>query len=97
MNTVEFMETFIKEKIIKAFALQMILVKNIQLDYVKGLSDPCITFCENDENSKKFALTNIAYWEHDLLQGGVYNISGVLYNNGKIVINEYDVRDNLKS
>ena len=94
MNTVEFMETFIKESIIKEFAAQMILAKNKHLDYVKGLSDPFITMCENDENSKKFALTNIAYWEHDTLQGGVYNISGVLYNNGKIIINEYDVRYN---
>lgn len=97
MNTVEFMENFIKESIIKEFAAQMILAENRHIEYVKGLSDPFITMCENDENSKKFALTNIAYWEHDKLSGGMYNITGLLIDNGKIIINEYDVRDNLKS
>lgn len=94
MNTVEFMENFIKESIIKEFATCMIMAKNIHLEYVKGLSDPVITMCENDENSKKFALTNIAYWEHDNLHGGVYNITGIFIDNGKIIITGYDVRDN---
>lgn len=97
MNTVEFMENFIKRNIIKEFAAQMILAENRKLEYIRGLSDPFITFCENDEYSKKFALTNVAYWENDKLNGGVYNITGLLIDNGKIIINEYDVRDNLKS
>lgn len=94
MNTVEFMENFIKESIIKEFAAQMILAENKHLDYVKGLSDPFITMCENDEHSKKFVLTNIAYWEHVNLHGNIYNITGIITDNGRILINGYEVRDN---
>ena len=97
MNTVEFMENFIKESIIKEFAAQMILAENRHIEYVKGLSCPYLSLCENDEHSKKFTLTNTAYWEHDKLSGGMYNIRGLLIDNGKIIINTYDVRDNLKS
>lgn len=93
MNTVEFMENFIKESIIKEFAARMVLAENKHIEYVRGLSDPIITFCENDENSKKFALTNVAYWQSDALHGEMYSISGIVYNNAKIGITEHVIQN----
>lgn len=88
-STVQFMENFIKEQIIKEFAAQMVLSENRSLEYVRGLSDPFLTFCENDENSRKFSLTNVCYWEAKDLHAEKFIIDGIIIDNGQIVISGY--------
>ena len=89
MNTVQFMEHFIKQSIIKEFSAVMAL-KGKSLRYISGLSNPILTMCDKDDH-KKFCLTNVGYWDQKELHGDVYAIIGYLYNNGAIIIDSYDV------
>lgn len=89
VSTVQFMENFIKERIIKEFAAEMILMENRSLDYVEGLSDPFLTFYENDEKSRKFALTNVCFWDPKALHGEKVIIDGIIADDGLINISGY--------
>ena len=88
-STVQFMETFIKEQIIKEFASQMVLNKNQSLEFIRCLSDPFLTFSENDDNSRKFTLTNVCYWDPKALHGEKFIIDGFIFDNGQILISGY--------
>ena len=91
MNTLEFMEDFIKAQIIKEFAAKMVLEENVRLHYVPKMSEPVLTFAYNEEHSKKFALTNVVYWDVKNLHGDKYTIDGLVINNGSIIITAYSI------
>lgn len=90
MNTVEFMENYVKRNIIKEFSALMSL-KGKSLRFAPSFSNPILTWADGSDY-KKFCLCNAAYWDAKALHGETYNLSGIIYNTGKIIIEGYDVQ-----
>ena len=95
LNTVRFMEEFIKSQIIKEFGAKMVLMEN---KHLTNLNDdkPILSMCsvEDHEDIKKFALTQVRYLNEIDRTIEVYNLMGIisLLNDGRIIITEYDMQ-----
>ena len=95
LNTVTFMEEFIKSQIIKEFAAKMVLMEN---KHLTNLNDDksFLSMCsvEEHEDIKKFALTQVRYLNEIDRTIEVYNLMGIisLLNDGRIIITEYDMQ-----
>ena len=95
LNTVRFMEEFIKLQIIKEFGAKMVLMENKYLTPLEN--DNCVlSMCnlEDHEKIKKFALTQIRYLNEIERKIEVYNLMGIisLFNDGRIIIIDYESR-----
>lgn len=95
LNTVRFMEEFIKSQIIKEFAAKMVLLENKHLSPLEN--DNCVlSMCnvEDHDEIKKFALTQIRYLNEIERKIEVYDLMGIisLLNDGRIIITEYESR-----
>ena len=95
LNTVRFMEEFIKSQIIKEFGAKMVLVENKHLINLND-DNSILTMCsvEDHEDIKKFALTQVRYLNEIDRTIEVYNLMGIisLLNDGRIIITEYDMQ-----
>lgn len=95
LNTVRFMEEFIKSQIIKEFGAKMVLMENKHLTNLnddKSILSMCSV--EDHEDIKKFALTGVRYLNEIDRTIEVYNLMGIisLLNDGRIIITEYDMQ-----
>ena len=95
LNTVRFMEEFIKSQIIKEFGAKMVLMENKHLTNLnddKSILSMCTV--EDHEDIKKFALTQVRYLNEIDRTIEVYNLMGIisLLNDGRIIIAEYDMQ-----
>ena len=95
LNTVRFMEEFIKSQIIKEFGAKMVLMENKHLTSLEN--DNCVlSMCnfEDHEEIKKFALTQIRYLNEVERKIEIYDLMGIisLFNDGRIIITEYESR-----
>ena len=95
LNTVRFMEEFIKSQIIKEFGAKMVLMENKHLTNLnddKSILSMCSV--EDHEDIKKFALTQVRYLNEIDRTIEVYNLMGIisLLNDGRIIITEYDMQ-----
>lgn len=95
LNTVRFMEEFIKSQIIKEFGAKMVLMENKHLTNLnddKSILSMCSV--EDHEDIKKFALTQVRYLNEIERTIEVYNLMGIisLLNDGRIIITEYDMQ-----
>ena len=95
LNTVRFMEEFIKSQIIKEFGAKMVLMDNKHLTNLnddKSILSMCSV--EDHEDIKKFALTQVRYLNEIDRTIEVYNLMGIisLLNDGRIIITEYDMQ-----
>ena len=95
LNTVRFMEEFIKSQIIKEFGAKMILMENKHLTPLND-NNTILSMCnvEDHEDIKKFALTQVRYLNEFDLTIEIYNLMGIisLLNDGRIIITEYDMQ-----
>ena len=94
LNTVRFMEEYIKLEIIKEFGAKMVLLENKHLTPLEN--DNCVlSMCnlEDHDEIKKFALTQVRYLNEFDLTIEIYNLMGIisLLNDGRIIITEYDM------
>ena len=95
LNTVRFMEEFIKSQIIKEFGVKMVLLENKHLTPLEN--DNCVlSMCniEDHDEIKKFALTQIRYLNEVEGKIEIYDLMGIisLFNDGRIIITEYESR-----
>ena len=97
-NTVQFLEDYLKEKIISTFAAEMVLEENKKLAIARGWSKPILTLAqvEGNDDQRKFCLTNLVYFDHKNLICEKYNLTGIisLFNDGCIIVTEYDIVNN---
>lgn len=97
-NTVQFLEDYLKEKIISTFAAEMVLAENKKLTIMRQWSKPILTLAQVDGNEDqcKFCLTNLVYYDHKNLICEKYNLTGIisLLNDGRIIVTEYDIVNN---
>ena len=96
MNRVEFMEHFIKLRIINVFADKLVLLDNKMLTPL-GNREHCIMTIANIEGHddiKKFSLTGMRYLNELNNSIEVYSASGILslLNGGRIIITSYDMQ-----
>lgn len=95
LNTVRFMEEFIKLEIIKEFAAKMILMENKHLTMLND-NKSILSMCSVDghEDIKKFALTQVRYLNEIDRTIEVYNLMGIisLLNDGRVIVTEYDIQ-----
>ena len=98
MNTQEFLESYIKESIITEFSLWSAMHLKTDLVYMRDITEnrPILTMgdIEGCEGMKKFALTNVVYFNKFRYRAEQYTITGIIstLNNGRIIITSYDVK-----
>lgn len=99
MNTQEFLESFIKESIISEFSVWSTMHLKNDLVYMRDITEnrPILTMADiegAEGMKKKFALTNVVYFNKFRYRAEQYTITGILstLNNGRIIITSYDVK-----
>ena len=95
LNTVRFMEEYIKLEIIKEFTAKMILMENKHLTPLND-NKSILSMCsvEDHEDIKKFALTQVRYLNEVDRTIEIYNLMGIIsiLNDGRVIVTEYDMQ-----
>ena len=91
-----FIEEYLKERIISEFTDKLIFWGVGEFVFCRGLSNPILTMIyTEDENIVEFALTNVGVLAIEERKNYRSTIDGVisLYNNGRIIISDYDISE----
>lgn len=94
----DFYEDYIKKKIISEFSVYSTLHRGEDLVYMRDITEntPILTTCEieGSEDMRKFALTNVVYFNKFKYRAEKYSITGIIsnLNNGRIIITSCDVK-----
>lgn len=91
-----FMEDYLKERIVQEFIDLMVLYDQVRFTYCRGISELFLTMCEtDDENVMKFSLTNIGILNEEDRFFYTACVDGIIstYNSGRIIITDYDIHE----